>query len=240
MASVGINGCSINNVNADTRVISAELLPEVARIADVFRPWGVKLLLSLDFASPRKLGGISTFDPLDPAAVAFWKEKVDEIYKAIPDLGGFVLKADSEGRLGPSDTAAPTPTPPTSSPRPSSRTAASCSTAASSTTTKWTGTIPRTTAPRPPTTTSIRSTASSRDNVVLQIKHGPIDFQVREPPSPLFGGLPQTNQAIELQITQEYLGQQRHLCFLVPMWKEVLDFDMQANPEAKGDATSPA
>ena len=103
LASVGINGCSINNVNADVRVISADLLPEVARIADAFRPWGVKLYLSLDFASPRKIGGIDTFDPLDPAAVAFWKRKIDEVYKAIPDLGGFVLKADSEGRLGPSE-----------------------------------------------------------------------------------------------------------------------------------------
>ncbi len=103
MASVGINGCSINNVNADARVISADLLPEVARVAAVFRPYGVKLFLSLDFASPRKIGGIDTFDPLDPAAVAFWKRKVDEVYKAVPDLGGFVLKADSEGRLGPSE-----------------------------------------------------------------------------------------------------------------------------------------
>ena len=103
MASVGINGCSINNVNADVRAISSDLLPEVARVADVFRPYGVKLFLSLDFASPRKIGGISTFDPLDQSAVDFWKRKVDEIYKVIPDLGGFVLKADSEGRLGPSE-----------------------------------------------------------------------------------------------------------------------------------------
>ena len=103
MASLGINGCSINNVNADPRVVSAAYLPEVARVAEVFRPWGVRLLLSLDFASPRKIGGVETFDPLDPQAIAFWKKTVDDVYRAVPDLAGFVLKADSEGRLGPSE-----------------------------------------------------------------------------------------------------------------------------------------
>lgn len=235
MASVGINGCSINNVNADTKVISAQLLPEVARVADTFRPWGVKLYISLDFASPKKLGGISSFDPLDPAAVAFWKKKVDEIYKVIPDLGGFVLKADSEGRLGPSEYG---------------RTHADAANVIAQALEPHGGILfyrgfvynhkmdwndPK----------NDRATAAYdnfhpldgkfADNVIVQIKHGPIDFQVREPASPLFGGLPKTNQAIELQITQEYLGQQRHLVFLPPMWKEVLDFDMKANTEAKGD-----
>ena len=101
MASLGINGCSINNVNADPHVVGS-LLPDVVKIAEAFRPWGVKLLLSLDFASPRKIGNVETFDPLDPGAVNFWQNKVDEVYQAIPDLAGFVLKADSEGRLGPS------------------------------------------------------------------------------------------------------------------------------------------
>src|SRR4051812_12755035 len=103
MASVGINGCSINNVNADARVVTDEYLPELSRVADAFRPWGVRLYVSLNFASPRDVGGVKTFDPLDPAAVAFWKQAVDNVYRAIPDLGGFVLKADSEGRLGPSE-----------------------------------------------------------------------------------------------------------------------------------------
>ncbi len=226
MASVGINGCSINNVNADVRVISAELLPEVARVADVFRPWGVRTYISLDFASPRIIGGVDTFDPLDPAAVEFWRTKVDEIYAAIPDLGGFVLKADSEGRLGPSEY---------------NRTHADAA-----------NVIARALKPhggvlfyrgfvydhhmdwRDPTSDRAKAAYDNfhqldgqfEDNVVIQIKNGPIDFQVREPASPLFGALEKTNQAMELQITQEYLGQQRHVCFLVPMWKEVLDFDM--------------
>jgi alpha-glucuronidase len=235
MASVGINGSSINNVNADVRVISADLIPEVARVADVFRPYGVKLFLSLDFASPRKIGGISTFDPLDPAAVAFWKRKVDEIYKAIPDLGGFVLKADSEGRLGPSEYG---------------RTHADAANVIAQALEPHGGVLfyrgfvynhkldwknLKNDRARAAYDNFHPLDGKFLDNVIIQIKHGPIDFQVREPASPLFGGLAKTNQAIELQITQEYLGQQRHLCFLVPMWKEVLDFDMKANPEAKGD-----
>jgi alpha-glucuronidase len=235
MASVGINGCSINNVNADVRAISAELLPEVARIAEVFRPYGVKLFLSLDFASPRKIGGIGTFDPLDPAAVAFWKRKVDEVYRVIPDLGGFVLKADSEGRLGPSQYG---------------RTHADAANVIAQALERHGGILfyrgfvydhkmdwknPKNDRARAAYDNFHSLDGKFLDNVIIQIKHGPIDFQVREPASPLFGGLPKTNQAIELQITQEYLGQQRHLCFLPPMWKEVLDFDMKANPDAKGD-----
>ena len=161
MASVGINGCSINNVNADARVITPAYLPEVARIADAFRPWGVRLYLSLNFASPREIGGVKTFDPLDPDAVAFWKKTVDDVYRAIPDLGGFVLKADSEGRLGPSEYGRTHADAANVIARRLSRTAASCSIAASSTTTKWTGTISKTTAPKPPTTTFTSSTASS-------------------------------------------------------------------------------
>src|SRR5262249_47880637 len=102
LASLGINGCSINNVNADTRVLSADLLPDVALIADAFRFWGVKVAVAVDFGSPQSFGGLDTFDPLSPSVVAWWKSKVDEIYRAIPDFGGFVLKADSEGRVGPS------------------------------------------------------------------------------------------------------------------------------------------
>jgi alpha-glucuronidase len=226
LASVGINGCSINNVNADVRVITPEYLPEVARIAEAMRPWGVKVYLSLNFAAPRDVGKIDTFDPLDERAVAFWKETVDRVYAAVPDLGGFVLKADSEGRLGPSEYG---------------RTPADAA-----------NVIARAAKPhggvlfyrgfvynhlmdwRDPK--NDRATAAYNnfhkldgqfdDNVIVQIKPGPIDFQVREPASPLFSGLEKTNQAIELQITQEYLGQQKHLCFTAPMWKDVLDFDM--------------
>ena len=228
MASLGINGCSINNVNADSRVVSREYLPEVARVAGVFRPWGVRLVLSLDFASPRRIGGIPTFDPLDPRAVEFWKKTVDDVYRAIPDLAGFVLKADSEGRLGPSDYG---------------RTHADAA-----------NVIARAIKPHGGVLFYRGFVYNNRldwrdlkldrakaaydnfhpldgkfeDNVIIQIKTGPIDFQVREPASPLFAGLEKTSEAIELQITQEYLGQQRHLCYLAPMWKEALDFDLHA------------
>jgi alpha-glucuronidase len=237
LASLGINGCSINNVNADVRVITPEYLPEVARIAEALRPWGVKVYLSLNFGAPREMGGIDTFDPLDPRAVAFWKEAVDRVYSAVPDLGGFVLKADSEGRLGPSEYG---------------RTPADAA-----------NPIARAAAPHGGVLfyrgfvynhlmdwrdlKNDRATAAYNnfhpldgkfdDNVIIQIKHGPIDFQVREPASPLFSGLEKTNQAIELQITQEYLGQQKHLCYIVPMWKEVLDFDMHAGPPLQPSGT---
>lgn len=233
MASVGINGCSINNVNADARVVTAAYLPQVARVAEVFRPWGVKLYLSLDFSSPRKIGGIDSFDPLDPRTVEFWKKTVDEVYRAIPDLGGFVLKADSEGRLGPSDYG---------------RTHADAANVIARALKPHRGvlfyrgfvynhkmdwrdlSLDRAKAAHD---NFQKLDGQFEDNVIVQIKHGPIDFQVREPASPLFGALEKTSQAIELQITQEYLGQQRHLCYVVPMWKETLDFDM----EAKGRGT---
>lgn len=230
MASIGLNGCSINNVNANPRVISAEFLPQLARVARVFRPWGVRLFVSIDFASPQKLGNLDTFDPLDARVAEWWKKKVDEIYAVIPDFGGFVLKADSEGRVGPSAY---------------QRTHADAANVIAGALKPHNGIIFyrgfvydhhmdwR-------NLKNDRAAAAYNnlhgldgqfaDNAALQIKHGPIDFQVREPASPLFGGLEKTNQVIELQITQEYTGQQRHLCFLVPMWKAVLDFDMQASP----------
>ncbi|HKE86509.1 MAG TPA: alpha-glucuronidase family glycosyl hydrolase [Vicinamibacterales bacterium] len=227
LSSVGINGLTINNVNANPQVITDAFLPQLARVADVLRPWGISLSVSIDFSSPTKIGGLDTFDPLDPRVAAFWKDRVDAIYRAVPDLGGVVLKADSEGRLGPSAYG---------------RTHADAA-----------NVIARALAPRGglifyrgfvydhlmdwrnPKNDRARAAYDNFHaldgqfdaNVVVQIKHGPIDFQVREPPSPLFGALPNTNKVIELQITQEYLGQQRHVCFIVPMWKRVLDFDLQ-------------
>src|SRR5262249_39011576 len=102
LASIGINGCAINNVNADPRILSPELLPQLARVADSFRPWGVRLALSVDLSSPMTVGGLNTFDPLDPHVADWWREVVDRVYQQIPDLAGFVIKADSEGRSGPS------------------------------------------------------------------------------------------------------------------------------------------
>ena len=231
MASVGINACAINNVNANVRVITSEFLPQLIRVAEAFRPWGVRLFVSIDFSSPQKIGGpntLGTFDPLDPRVAEFWKQKVDEIYRAIPDFGGFVLKADSEGRLGPSAYG---------------RTHADAANVIARALSPHGGLIfyrgfvydhhmdwrnLKNDRARAAYDNLHPLDGQFDQNVVLQIKHGPIDFQVREPASPLFGGLEKTNQVIELQITQEYTGQQRHLCFLVPMWKEVLDFDMHA------------
>jgi alpha-glucuronidase len=228
LASVGINACAINNVNADPRLITAEYLPELARVAAAFRPWGVRLFVSIDFSSPQKIGGLATFDPLDPRVAAWWRLKTDEIYRALPDFGGFVLKADSEGRLGPSAYG---------------RTHADAANVIARALQPHDGLIfyrgfvynhqmdwrdLKNDRARAAYDNLHPLDGQFAANVVLQIKHGPIDFQVREPVSPLFGGLAKTNQAIELQITQEYTGQQRHLCYLVPMWQQVLDTDMHA------------
>jgi len=228
LASLGINGCTVNNVNANPRVITAEFLPQLARIAAVFRPWGVRLSVSVDFSSPKSIGGLDTFDPLDPRVAAWWQSKVEEIYRAIPDLGGFVLKADSEGRLGPSAYG---------------RTHADAANVIARALKPHGGLIfyrgfvydhhmdwrnLKNDRARAAYDNFHGLDGQFEDNVVVQIKHGPIDFQVREPASPLFGALEKTNQAIELEITQEYMGQARHLVFLVPMWKEALDFDLHA------------
>jgi len=227
LASVGINGCTINNVNAAPQVLDDSFIPQIARIADAFRPWGVQLSISVDLSSPKVIGGLDTFDPLDPLVATWWQTKVDEIYRVIPDFGGIVVKADSEGRLGPSSYG---------------RTHADAA-----------NVIARALKPHGGVVfyrafvynhhldwhdlKNDRAKAAYDnfhpldgtfdDHAIVQIKNGPIDFQVREPVSPLFAGLHRTNEAIELQVTQEYTGQQKHLCFLVPMWKEVLDFDMR-------------
>ena len=226
LASIGINGCAINNVNAAPGVLEDSFIAQVSRIADVFRPWGVQLSLAVDLGSPKLIGGLDTFDPLDPRVADWWRKKVNEIYRRIPDFAGFVVKADSEGRLGPSTYG---------------RSHADAA-----------NVIARALKPHGGVVfyrafvynhhldwhdlKNDRAKAAYDnfhpldgafdDNAIVQIKNGPIDFQVREPASPLFAGLRRTNEAIELQITQEYTGQQRQLCFLVPMWKEVLDFDM--------------
>src|SRR5436190_11994686 len=230
LASLGINGTSINNVNADARVLSPEFLPQIVRIADALRPWGVKVALSVDFGSPRSVGGLTTFDPLDPGVIAYWKNKADEIYRAVPDLGGFVLKADSEGRVGPSAVG---------------RTHADAANVVARALKPHGGFLfyrgfvydnrmdwrnPKNDRARAADDNFRSLDGKFDDNVFIQIKNGPIDYQVREPASPLFGTLEKTRDAIELQITQEYTGQARHLVFLVPMWKEVLDFDMKARP----------
>jgi alpha-glucuronidase len=229
LASIGINGCTVNNVNADRRVMDTDFIPQLARIAEAFRPWGVQLGVSLDLSAPKTLGGLDSFDPLDARVAEWWQKKFDELYRAIPDFGGVVVKADSEGRLGPSFYG---------------RIPADAA-----------NVIARSLKPHNGVVfyrafvynhhldwANLKNDRAKAaydnfhpldgkfdDNVIVQIKYGPIDFQVREPVSPLLGGLQKTNAAIELQITQEYTGQQRHTCFLAPMWKQMLDFDMRVD-----------
>jgi len=232
LASLGINGCVVNNVNANPRMLASDFLPQLARIADAFRPWGVQLAISVDFSSPKAMGGLETFDPLDLRVAEWWKEKVDEIYRQIPDFGGFLVKADSEGRLGPSSYG---------------RTPSDAANALARALEPHGGIVfyrafvydhhldwrnPKNDRARAAYDIFHPLDGKFDDNVVIQIKNGPIDFQVREPVSPLIGGLEKTNEAIELQITQEYMGQQRHLCYLAPMWKAVLDFDMHVSGRA--------
>ena len=194
LASIGINGCTINNVNAAPGILEDSFIAQVSRIADVFRPWGVQLSLSVDLSSPKVMGGLDTFDPLDPRVAEWWRKKVDEIYQHIPDFGGFVVKADSEGRLGPSTYG---------------RTPADAA-----------NVIARALKPHGGVVfyrafvynhhLDWRDLKNDRakaaydnfhpldgafdDNVIIQIKNGPIDFQVREPASPLFAGLHRTNE----------------------------------------------
>ena len=228
LASLGIDGCSINNVNADPHAIDSEHIPELARVAAAFRPWGVKLFVCINFGSPKSIGGLDTFDPLDPRVIDFWNKKVEEIYAAIPDFGGFIMKADSEGELGPSAYG---------------RTHADAANVVARPLKAHGGIVfyrgfvynhhadwrnLKLDRAKAAYDNFHHLDGQFDDNVIVQIKNGPIDFQVREPASPLFGGLEKTAMALEVQITQEYLGQQRHLCFEVPMWKETLDFDLHA------------
>jgi alpha-glucuronidase len=227
LASIGINGCTVNNVNANPRVIQDEFLPQLARIADAFRPWGVRLGVSVDLSSPQKIGGLSTFDPADPKVFEWWQKRVDAIYRHIPDFGGFTVKADSEGRLGPSSYG---------------RTPADAANMLARALNPHGGIlfyrafvydhnldwrIPKNDRGRAAYDIFHPLDGKFDANVVIQIKHGPIDFQAREPVSPIFGGLQKTNTAVELPVMQEYTGQQRHLCFLMPYWKGILDFDLQ-------------
>ncbi len=231
LASIGINGCSINNVNADPRLLEDDFLPQLARIADAFREWGIRIAVAIDLSSPKVIGGLDTFDPLDPRLIQWWREKVDVIYRRIPDFGGFVVKADSEGRPGPSAYG---------------RTPADAANVIARALKPHGGIVfyrafvydhhlnwqdPKSDRAKAAYDIFHPLDGKFDDNVIIQIKHGPIDFQVREPVSPLFAGLQRTNAAMELQITQEYTGQQRHLCFLPSMWKEVLDFDMHLNQD---------
>jgi alpha-glucuronidase len=235
LASIGINGCNLNNVNNATAFLQPEMLKGIARIADTMRPWGVRVALSVDIASPQKLGGLKTYDPLDPEVIAWWKAKTEEIYSLIPDFAGFTVKADSEGQPGPASYG---------------RTPADAANLLANALAPHGGVVlyrafvynhhldwkdPKADRARAAYDIFHPLDGKFAANVIVQTKEGPIDFQTREPVSPLFAGIPQTSQAMEVQITQEYTGQQRHLVFLAPMWSWVLNFDLRA-PGLSGQA----
>ncbi|HZK33805.1 MAG TPA: alpha-glucuronidase family glycosyl hydrolase [Bacillota bacterium] len=233
LASVGINAIAINNVNAhqeETRLVN-DKIDMVKHLTEVFRDYGIRVFLSINYASPIDIGDLSTADPLDEQVANWWKKRVEYIYGIIPDFGGFLVKADSENRPGPFTY---------------SRNHAEGANMLASALKPYGGfliwrcfvydcqqdwrdlTIDRAKAAYD---NYHYLDGSFADNVLLQIKNGPMDFQVREPVSPLFGTMEKTNQILELQVTQEYTGQQKHLCYLVPQWKGILDFDTKA----KGD-----
>ncbi len=222
-ASIGLNGAVLNNVNAESAYLSAPYLHKIAALAEEFRPYGVHVYLSVRWTAPCDLGGIKTADPLDPAVVAWWRDKAAEIYKIIPDFGGFLVKANSEGEPGPQDY---------------HRTHADGANMLADAVAPYGGIVMwRAFVYAADNATDRVKQAYNefkpldgkfRDNVAVQIKNGPLDFMPREPVHPLFGGLAHTPIALEFQISQEYLGQSTQLAYLAPMWKEVLDTDTYA------------
>ncbi len=218
-ASVGINGTVLNNVNASPLILSKEYLERVKAIAEVLRPYGIKTYLSVKFSSPSLTGGLKTSDPLDPDVIKWWKDKVREIYSMIPDFGGFLVKASSEGQPGPQDYG---------------RSHADGANMLADAFKPFGGIIMwRAFVYNPNDQDRARQAYNEfvpldgmfRDNVIIQAKNGPVDFQPREPFSPLFGAMKKTSVMPELQITQEYLGQSVHLVFLATMWEECLKSD---------------
>lgn len=219
-ASVGLNGTVLNNVNANATILTEAYLKKVAALADVFRPYGVRVYLTARFSAPKEIGGLPTADPLDPAVAAWWKTKADEIYRLVPDFGGFLVKANSEGQPGPQDYG---------------RThAEGANMLAEALATHggvviWRAFVYSHEAPddrhKQAYTEFTPLDGTFCPNVFVQVKNGAIDFMPREPFHPLFGAMPRTPLAPELQIAQEYLGGAVQLAFLAPMWKETLDSD---------------
>jgi alpha-glucuronidase len=225
-ASVGINGSVLNNVNANSLVFSPEYLKKVAAIAKIFRPYGVRVFLSARFSAPIELGRLPTADPLDPAVAEWWKKKANEIYGLIPDFGGFLVKANSEGQPGP---------------RTYNRTHVDGANMLAAAVAPHGGIVMWRAFVYDMKPGYDRAGAAYENlepfdgkfapNVLLQVKNGPIDFQPREPFHPLFGAMPKTPLMPELQITQEYLGFSNHLVFLATMWREFFDSDTYAKGE---------
>lgn len=227
LASVGINGTVINNVNvkdAATDLITDRYFEKLRILSEILAEYGIKLFLSLNYAAPMEISGLPGADPLDEQVIRWWKERMQQVYAAVPGLGGFLIKADSEGRPGPFTYG---------------KTHAQGANMLAEAIEPYGGLIiwrcfvynckqdwrdRKTDRARSGYDNFIGLDGQFRDNVILQIKNGPMDFQVREPVHPLFGGLEKTNQMLEVQIAQEYTGQQRHVCYLIPMFKEVLEF----------------
>lgn len=223
-ASLGINGSVLNNVNASPKMMTAEYINKVKIIANILRPYGIRVYLSINFASPMALGYTKTADPLDKKVQQWWKKKAKEIYAAIPDFGGFLVKANSEGQPGPGDY---------------HRTHADGANMLADAVKPYGGIIMWRSfvyGANHKGEDRVKQAVSEfkgmdgkfRDNVILQSKNGPLDFQPREPYAPIFDNIKQTPQIAELQITQEYLGQSKHLTYLAPMWKEFFGF---VNPD---------
>lgn len=223
-ASLGINGSVLNNVNASPKMMTAEYINKVKVIANILRPYGIRVYLSINFASPMALGYTKTADPLDKKVQQWWKKKTKEIYATIPDFGGFLVKANSEGQPGPGDY---------------HRTHADGANMLADAVKPYGGIIMWRSfvyGANHKGEDRVKQAVSEfkgmdgkfRDNVILQSKNGPLDFQPREPYAPIFDNIKQTPQIAELQITQEYLGQSKHLTYLAPMWKEFFGF---VNPD---------
>jgi len=219
-ASIGINGTVLNNVNASPKMLTRVYINKVKEIADILRPWGIKVYLSVNFGSPKALGETKTADPLDPQVKKWWKNKAKEIYKDIPDFGGFLVKANSEGQPGPFDYG---------------RTHADGANMLADALAPYKGIVIWRSfvyGAKHHGEDRVNQAVSEfaeldgqfRENVILQSKNGPLDFQPREPYAPIFDKMQKTPQMAELQITQEYLGQSWHLVYLAPMWKEFFSF----------------
>ena len=225
-ASIGINGTVLNNVNASPQILSTEYLQKVKALADIFRPYGLRVYLSVNFASPMALDSLSTADPLDKKVIRWWKNKVKEIYRIIPDFGGFLVKANSEGQPGPCDFG---------------RTHAEGANMLADALKPYKGIVMWRAFVYSPSDADRAKQAylefepldgQFRNNVIVQVKNGPIDFQPREPYSPLFSAMQHTPLMVEFQMTQEYLGHSNHLAYLAPMWKEFFEFVTPASLKA--------
>jgi alpha-glucuronidase len=231
-ASIGINGTVLTNVNANPMVLTKSYLIKVKALADVFRPYGIKVFLTARFSSPIEMGGLKTADPLDPKVQQWWKEKADEIYSYIPDFGGFLVKANSEGQPGPQDY---------------NRTHADGANMLAEAVAPhhgiviWRAFVYSHEVPEDRFKQAYAEfkplDGTFRNNVMVQVKNGPIDFQPREPFSPLFGAMPKTPLMMEFQITQEYLGQATNLVYEAPLFKEVLNADTYEKGKGSSVAT---